>query len=200
VPNHPALFLVLYGVDEEAEAVADADAVVVGVVVGELLADGDALAVGEVFLVGVVVGFADFFGFGGTKELDDGVGFTATRLDVGVGCGGAVATPRDGETVGELLTDGEVVLLAFPLTWPARWPLRYRPITTARAQRHAVAVAAIVRLRRVAARSGPPIRPPGPPIRPPGPPGLPARPPVAASLPSKVPVAAAGMSARVRPA
>jgi hypothetical protein len=49
VPNHPALFLVLYGVDEETETVGDADAVVVGVVVGELLADADALAVGEVF-------------------------------------------------------------------------------------------------------------------------------------------------------
>jgi hypothetical protein len=87
VPNHPALFLVLYGVDGETETVGDADAVVVGVVVGELLADADALAVGEVFWVGVVVGFADFFGLGETEELDDGTGFTATRLDVGVGCG-----------------------------------------------------------------------------------------------------------------
>ena len=86
MPNHPALFLVLYVVGEE---VAVADAVVVGdvVPVGELLADADALCVGEVFWVGVVVGFADFFGFGGTWELDDGTGFTATRLDVGVGCG-----------------------------------------------------------------------------------------------------------------
>jgi hypothetical protein len=86
VPNHPALFLVLYDVGEE---VAVADAVVVGdvVPVGELLADADALCVGEVFWVGVVVGFADFFGCGGTGELDDGTGFIATRLDVGVGCG-----------------------------------------------------------------------------------------------------------------
>jgi hypothetical protein len=93
VPNHPALFLVLYGVDEEALAVADA--VVVGnvVSVGEVLADADALCVGEVLWVGVVVGFADFFGCGGTGELDTGVGFTATRVDACVGCGGAVVTP-----------------------------------------------------------------------------------------------------------
>jgi hypothetical protein len=182
VPNHPALFLVLYGVGEE---VAVGDAVVVGdvVSVGDVLADGDALCVGEVLWVGVAVGFADFFGCGGTGELDDGTGFIATRLDVGVSCGGIVVTPRDGETVGELLADGEVVLPAFPPTWPAIWPLRYRPITAASAHRPAVAVAAIVRRRRMAARSRPP-----------------ARPAVTASPPSKAPVAAAGMSARVRPA
>jgi hypothetical protein len=94
--------------------------------------------------------------------------------------------PWDGETVGELLACGEVVLPAFPLTWPAIWPLRYRPITAASAHRPAVAAAAIVRRRRVAAR--------------PGPAGTPAGPPVTASPPSKAPVAAAGMSARVRPA
>ena len=83
MPNHPGLFLVLYGVVGElvavGEVLADADALAVG----EVLADADALAVGDVLWVGVDV--ADFTGCGLTTGLNDRVGRTVTTLGCGDG-------------------------------------------------------------------------------------------------------------------
>jgi hypothetical protein len=83
VPNHPGLFLVLYGVVGELVAVGEVLTVGELVAVGEVLADADALAVGDVLWVGV--GVTDFTGCGLTTGLNDRVGCTVTTLGRGDG-------------------------------------------------------------------------------------------------------------------
>jgi hypothetical protein len=184
VPNHPGLFLVLYGV---GELVAVGEVLAVGelVAVGEVLADADALAVGDVLWVGV--GVADFTGGELTTALNDRVGCTTTTLGLGDGLRLSLAL-GEGVGLGELRCCA--VLPVGLAAWPAMWPDRYRPTAMAAAHKTAVAPAGTSQRRRAAE---PPRLRPG---RPGGPPG--AEP--AAAPPSNAPVAAAGMSALVAPA
>jgi pyruvate/2-oxoglutarate dehydrogenase complex dihydrolipoamide acyltransferase (E2) component len=189
VPNHPGLFLVLYGVVAGLVAVGELLAVGELVAVGEVLADADALAVGDVLWVGVCVGVADFTGGELTTGLNDRVGCAVTTLGLG-------------DVLRRWLALGEGVVLAelrccavFPVVlsaWPVMWPDRYRPTATAAAHKTAVAPAGTSQRRRVSAPE--PLCPrPGPPR---GPPGAASD----AASPSSAPVAAAGMSALVAPA
>jgi hypothetical protein len=189
VPNHPGLFLVLYGV---GELVAVGEVLAVGelVAVGEVLADADALAVGDALWVGIDV--ADFTGCELTTGLNDRVGCTVTTL----GCGDGL---RRWLTLGEGVGLDELRCCAvFPVglsVGAAIWPDRYRPTATAAAHKTAVAPAGTSQRRRVLAPGPPRPRPGRPDGRPGGPPG--AAP--AAAPPSSAPVAAAGMSALVAP-
>ena len=189
MPNHPGLFLVLYGVVGELVAVGEVLTVGELVAVGEALADAEALAVGDVLWVGVGVGVADFTGGGLTTGLNDRVGCTVTTLGRGDGL-------RRWLALGEGVWLAELRCCAvFPVglsAWPAMWPDRYRPTAMAAAHKTAVAPAGTSQRRR-----GPalvlPCRRAGLPVGPPG-----AAP--AAASPSSAPVAAAGMSALVAPA
>jgi hypothetical protein len=156
VPNHPGLFLVLYGVVGELVAV--------GVLVDdEVLAEADALAVGDVLWVGV--GVADFTGGELTTGLYDCVGCAGTRL----GCGDGLKLGLGlGEGVGlvELRCCAVLPVGALPWPWAATWPDRYRPTATATAHKTAVAPAGTSQRRRLSVPE--PLRRPGLPGGPPG--------------------------------
>jgi pyruvate/2-oxoglutarate dehydrogenase complex dihydrolipoamide acyltransferase (E2) component len=150
VPNHPGLFLVLYGVVGELVAVGEVLTVGELVAVGEVLADADALAVGDVLWVGVDV--ADFTGCGLTTGRNVRVGCTVTTL----GCGDGL---RWWLALGEGVGLAELRCCAvFPVglsVGAAMWPDRYRPTPTAAAHKTAVAPAGTSQRRRVPA-PGPP--------------------------------------------
>jgi hypothetical protein len=163
VPNHPGLFLVLYGV--VGELVVVGVLVTVGVLVAdEVLAEADALAVGDVLWVGV--GVADFTGGELTTGLYDCVGCVGTRL----GCGDGLRLGLGlGEGVGlvELRCCAVLPVGALPWPWAAMWPDRYRPTATATAHKTAVAPAGTSQRRRLSVPEPPRPRP-GPPDGPPG--------------------------------
>ena len=162
MPNHPGLFLVLYGVVVELLAVGEVLTVGELLAVGEVLADADTLAVGDVLWVGVDV--ADFTGCGLTTGLNDRVGCTVTTLGCGEGLRRWLAL---GEGVGLAELRCCAVLPVGLSAWPAIWPDRYRPTATAAAHKTAVAPAGTSQRLR-----GPAPEPRRPrPGRPGGPPG-----------------------------
>ena len=116
MPNHPGLFLVLYGV-VVGVLVGCGEVLVVGVVGGALVGGVVAVWVAGGVVGGdlwVGVGFTVLTGCVLTTGLADVVGCVITTLGVGVGCWLA---RREGVALDDLL--GGAVLLTIPLGWLA---------------------------------------------------------------------------------